>query len=169
MIAVSSRSYSPSASGTPPAVALVPGFLFLLRLHRLHRLHRLNRLNGLWRRGDAQRDAASGRGQLGRQLGLRLLLRHLAASEAPEASAASAAAASPSEASEAPAALPSRASLSGTSWVKQEWAEAARAERAGCVRRAGSSRTASSGPARCSWETAEDSPAWARWARRWEP
>ena len=79
MIAVSSRSYSHSLQVLLQQWRLVPDFLFLLRLHRLHRLHRLNWLNGLWRRGDAQRDAASGRGQLGRQLGLRHLryLRHL--------------------------------------------------------------------------------------------
>lgn len=157
------------ASGTPPAVVARTRFPVPPQVAQVAQAEQAERVVAEGRR-------AAGCGEwaraVGEAVGAAPVAEAPAASEAPEASAASAAAASPSEvpaASEAPAALPSRASLSGTSWVKQEWAEAARAERAGCARRAGSSRTASSGPARCSWETAEDSPAWARWARRWEP
>lgn len=157
------------ASGTPPAVAARTRFPVPPQVAQVAQVAQAE----LAERVVAEGRRAAGCGEWARAVGAAVgaapVAEAPAASEAPEASAASAAAASPSEASEAPAALPSRASLSGTSWVKQEWAEAARAERAGCVRRAGSSRTASSGPARCSWETAEDSPAWARWARRWEP
>lgn len=156
------------ASGTPPAVAARTRFPVPPQVAQVAQVAQAE----LAERVVAEGRRAAGCGEWARAVGAAVGAAPSevpAASEAPEASAASAAAASPSEASEAPAALPSRASLSGTSWVKQEWAEAARAERAGCVRRAGSSRTASSGPARCSWETAEDSPAWARWARRWEP
>ena len=151
------------ASGTPPAVVARTRFPVPPQVAQVAQAEQAERVVAEGRR-------AAGCGEWARAVGAAVGAAPAAeAPEAPEASAASAAAASPSEAPAAPAALPSRASLSGTSWVKQEWAEAARAERAGCVRRAGSSRTASSGPARCSWETAEDSPAWARWARRWEP
>ena len=151
------------ASGTPPAVAARTRFPVPPQVAQVAQVAQAEQAE----RVVAEGRRAAGCGEWARAVGAAVGAAPVA--EAPEASAASAAAASPSEASEAPAALPSRASLSGTSWVKQEWAEAAQAERAGCVRRAGSSRTASSGPARCSWETAEDSPAWARWARRWEP
>ena len=151
------------ASGTPPAVAARTRFPVPPQVAQVAQAE----LAELAERVVAEGRRAAGCGEWARAVGVAV-----GAAPVAEASAASAAAASPSEvpaAPAAPAALPSRASLPGTSWVKQEWAEAARAERAGCVRRAGSSRTASSGPARCSWETAEDSPAWARWARRWEP
>ena len=154
------------ASGTPPAVAARTRFPVPPQAAQVAQAELAEQAE----RVVAEGRRAAGCGEWARAVGAAVGAAPAAAApEAPEASAASAAAASPSEASEAPEALPSRASLPGTSWVKQEWAEAARAERAGCVRRAGSSRTASSGPARCSWETAEDSPAWARWARRWEP
>lgn len=158
------------ASGTPPAVAARTRFPAPPQAAQVAQVAQAE----LAERVVAEGRRAAGCGEwaraVGEAVGAAPVAETPAASEAPEASAASPSEVpAASEASEAPAALPSRASLSGTSWVKQEWAEAARAERAGCVRRAGSSRTASSGPARCSWETAEDSPAWARWARRWEP
>lgn len=163
------------ASGTPPAVAARTRFPVPPQVAQVAQVAQAEQAEQA-ERVVAEGRRAAGCGEWARAVGAAVgaapVAEAPAASEAPEASAASAAAASPSEAPavpEAPAALPSRASLPGTSWVKQEWAEAARAERAGCARRAGSSRTASSGPARCSWETAEDSPAWARWARRWEP